>query len=140
MIQLDMVRVSQGYMGADKGGMYGVLINPNTNVPFALTLEQPWEDNKKFKSCIPSGVYVCQAYKSKDKGGTFVVNNVPGRSGILFHKGNTTDDTGGCILIGESFGYVKGKDGVLSSKEGFNEFMDILGDEKYFLLWIRGEV
>jgi hypothetical protein len=59
-------------------------------------------------------------------GDTFEVTDVPGRSHILFHKGNLEDDSHGCILVGESFNPVLGRPGITSSKEGFEEFMHML--------------
>ncbi len=57
-------------------------------------------------------------------GNTFEVTNVPNRSEILLHKGNITDDSHGCILVGEQFEPVKDKRvGVLASAKGFDEFL-----------------
>ncbi len=72
--------------------------------PFLFTLELPWKGNEKNISCIPDGDYKCQRYISRKFGETFIVKNVFGRSGILFHAGNTVKDTEGCFLVGESAG------------------------------------
>ena len=54
-------------------------------------------ENEEYK--IPAGKYDVSASTS----GTFKANklylSVPGRSGIMFHGGNTKDDTKGCILV-----------------------------------------
>jgi hypothetical protein len=104
---------------------YGVLIRED-GVPFALTLERPWLQNQKGKSCIPAGAYTAKRHQSPKFGETFWVQDVPGRSEILFHKGNIDDDSHGCILVGEQFNPVKGEDGITASKEGFEEFMRLL--------------
>jgi hypothetical protein len=103
---------------------YGVLIHGGT--PFALTLERPWRENRRGESCIPAGRYTCRRVKSPKFGDTFEIVNVPGRSAILFHKGNIDDDTHGCILVGEQFEPVLGKPGIVASKEGFAEFLGLL--------------
>ena len=100
---------------------YGVLLH--MDVPFAVTLERPWLNNERGKSCIPAGTYQCSMVKSPKFGVTWQVNDVPGRSAILFHKGNISDDSHGCILVGEAFNPVNGKPGITASKEGFEEFM-----------------
>jgi len=100
---------------------YGVLLNEG--IPFALTLEDPWLGNMPNVSCIPLGHYRAVKHHFGD---TFWIQDVPGRSEILFHKGNTQHDTHGCILVGESFSHVLGEDGITGSKEGFAEFMRIL--------------
>lgn len=102
---------------------YGVLIQGT--IPFAVTLERPWLDNKRGESCIPRGHYVCVMVKSPRFGPTFMVKDVPGRSEILFHKGNLSDDSHGCILVGEQFNVITGRPGIGASKEGFDEFMRI---------------
>lgn len=110
-------------------GTFGVLIH--NHKPFAVTLERQWLDNKKGISCIPEGEYICKrcrtspeyGYKDSPKfGDTFQITNVPGRSKILFHKGNIDDDSHGCVLIGEQFGELGLSAAILSSKQGFNEF------------------
>ena len=115
---MKLVRVAR-----DLCATYGVLIQGD--IPFAVTLERPWKDNKRGESCIPKGVYTCVMVKSPKFGPTWMVQNVPGRSEILFHKGNLEDDSHGCILVGESFNPVLGRPGITASKEGFEEFMKI---------------
>ena len=113
----------------------GVLFDEN--LPFALTLERCWLDNKKSISCIPNGTYICQRVVSPKFGNTFEVQDVPDRSHILFHKGNIAEDSRGCIIIGEQFEPVNGKPGVLASAKGFNEFLDRTKDMNEFLFTVR---
>jgi len=113
-------------------GTYGVLIHGKT--PFALTLENQWIDNKVDVSCIPKGKYVCERYTSVRFGNTFRIKDVPGRSGIALHWGNTDKDTRGCVLIGEEFGVLGDKTAILASKRGFKEFMKITQDMDEFVL------
>lgn len=70
-----------------------------------FTLEDRWQDNKPNVSCIPAGTYVCKPHAwERNAGNKFLkvweVCDVPGRSAILFHQGNTHNDTRGCILVG----------------------------------------
>jgi hypothetical protein len=111
-------------------GVFGVLIDGN--IPFALTLEETWKDNQKEISCIPTGVYICQRVTSPKFGGTFQVMDVPNRDHILFHKGNTTEETLGCILVGEQFEPVDVRYGIWHSGKGFKEFMDRLNGHNEF--------
>lgn len=117
-------------------GTFGVLLDGN--IPFALTCEREWRDNETQASCIPPGMYHCKRVNSPKFGDTFEVTGVPGRSAILFHAGNTEDDTRGCILVGEQFGGLNGKLAVLSSKAGFGEFLRRLGSWDEFSFEIMG--
>ena len=71
------------------------------------TIELPENGNQKKVSCIPEGIYDVVKYDSPSKGPCFHVQDVPGRSYILIHKGNyaagTKVDTEGCILPGSHF-------------------------------------
>lgn len=118
-------------------GTFGVLIDEN-NIPFVLTLERPWLNNKHDVSCIPAGIYTCQRINSPKHGDCFQVMNVPDRDNIQIHKGNIEDDTEGCILIGENFAYniKKGKPGVAASGAGYDEFMQKLTGQNSFTLKI----
>lgn len=115
---------------------FGVLIAEN-HIPFALTLERPWRDNQRGISCIPTGAYVCGRVSSPKFGMTFQVLNVSGRQEILFHKGNIQEDSHGCILVGERFEPLYGEPGILSSQEGFDEFLRIVAKVNDFNLYIR---
>ncbi len=114
-----------------KDGTFGVLIDGN--IPFALTLEPPWRDNQKNISCIPGGSYQCDSVNSPRFGYTFSVLHVPDRTHIVFHCGNYTKDTKGCILVGEQFQ----NDGLLASRDGYKEFMFRLKDYESFSLEIK---
>jgi hypothetical protein len=113
---------------------FGVLLHGG--LPFAVTLERPWRNNKRGESCIPLGNYYASRVDSPRFGDTFEVKDVPGRKHILFHKGNIMDDTHGCIIVGESFDYLQHERAVLSSGKGFGEFMALLNDAADFSLVI----
>jgi hypothetical protein len=66
-----------------------------------------WRDNRPKISCIPLGTYEVVPHgwngeKVKFKN-SWRLLNVPGRSGILLHEGNTHKDTEGCLLMGLDF-------------------------------------
>ena len=115
-------------------GSFGVMIMDS--IPYALTLEREWLNNERSISCIPAGHYMCNRIDSPKFSNTFEVTDVPGRSHILFHKGNLDDDSHGCILVGENFGNVKGSPAIQASKKGYNEFMRILAGDDIFRLII----
>jgi hypothetical protein len=128
----------------DLNRTFGVLMQKDG--PFCVTLERGWLDNARGVSCIPVGSYTCLRCNSSPDygyadsphfGDTFQVWKVPGRQNILWHKGNVDDDTHGCIIVGESFGWLSGERAVLSSGAAFKEFLDLLKAEDSFSLDIR---
>ncbi len=129
---LELIRISTGAMGT-----FGVLKWGHDAAPFALTLENPWLNNEKWISCIPEGTYWCKPVHSPTHGRTFEVMDVPNRSHILFHKGNTHIDTAGCILIGEQFEFLDGIPSVNSSRKGYGEWWATAKDLEEFMLIIH---
>ena len=110
-------------------GVFGKLIIPEFE---CFTFERPWLDNKKRESCIPEGKYTLKL-GTFNRGGyeAYEVMNVPDRSLIKIHVGNSIDDVVGCIAPGKALGYLEGKWGVKSSKKAFKEFMEAMnGVEK----------
>jgi hypothetical protein len=72
------------------------------------TLELPWLDNAKNKSCIPEGNY-CVVFRDSAKYGShFHVQDVPNRNYILIHPGNFHWQIKGCILIGDNLKDIDG--------------------------------
>ena len=114
---------------------FGVLLEED--IPFCVTLERPWLGNIKSVSCIPKGFYVCKRIQSPKFGNTFEIENVPSRSHILFHKGNLSDDTHGCVLVGEQFEPLRGENAVLASGKAFAEFKRRTDDIDIFILSIE---
>ena len=68
------------------------------------TLENSWQDNQRNISCIPEGVYPVRLRLPRESASRdylhLLVQEVPNRDWILFHRGNTAKDTSGCILVG----------------------------------------
>jgi len=116
-------------------GTFGVLIQ--NNIPFAVTGELPDLCNQRNISCIPEDDYICFKRTSEKYGEVFQVDNVPNRSGILFHKGNIpSNDSQGCILVAEAFNVLGNEQAVTDSKGGYADFMDTVGDDSHFHLSI----
>ena len=73
---------------------------------FCQTLELPYLDNQRSISCIPEGQYKVRLRTAKESSSRdylhLLVQDVKGRSYILFHIGNFPKDTKGCILVGQS--------------------------------------
>lgn len=110
MKTLTLTRIQTG-----KKGTYGVLSDGH---PICVTLEDPWRNNQPWVSCIPHGRYVCSQVNSPKFGPTWEAQGVQGRSHILVHRGNTTADTSGCILVGSTFT----GSGIGASSKAFEKF------------------
>jgi len=121
MKQLRLVRVTE-YNGATMG----VLCIDDS--PEMVTLEDAWRYNETKVSCIPVGRYKMKLHKSPKFGVTYQVMDVPERSHILFHAGNTHKDTHGCILLGLQFGKVGKETAILASRSAFLKFMELMGN------------
>lgn len=94
--------------------------------PEILTLEEAYRANERNISCIPDGKYKVKRVRSARFGITFEVQDVPERSGILFHSGNTVADTEGCILVGQRYGTLAGKPAILNSSKAFELFLKLM--------------
>lgn len=100
------------------------------------SLELPWRDNTRNVSCIPEGEYRCDVFRSERWDKVYEVQNVPGRSAILFHPGNTTADIEGCILLGTTRGMLPLPDGdeaVLTSQRAIEEMFDHTSSKPFWL-------
>lgn len=71
---------------------------------FCDTLENPYINNERNISCIPEGQYKVRLRLARESATRdylhLLVQDVPDRDWILFHRGNTAKDTSGCILVG----------------------------------------
>ncbi len=79
---------------ADFFGTHGQIEDPRGNV-LCYTIER--NDSK----LAPVGIFTCIPHvKSNNGQHCWLLENVPGRTGILIHTGNTEHDSEGCIIIG----------------------------------------
>lgn len=106
------------------------------------TLELPWLKNARQKSCIPTGKFqvIYAPPTTKFPYPHFRLLNVPGRDGILMHRGCFTSQTLGCILVGTDWGDLN-KDGqtdLQNSGAALTRLYELFG-EKPWDLFISGE-
>lgn len=114
-------------------GMFGVL-KFNHSV-FCVTLERPWLNNESYISCIPSGTYELELFKSpkffpKYNRKIYCLKNVEKRTNILIHSANVMTELEGCIAVGEKYGFLNGKKAILSSLNTFIELLNKLENGK----------
>lgn len=104
------------------------------------TLEDPWRGNEARVSCIPEGAYLLRPRRYYAGGyDTLEVADVPGRSLILLHRGNTTRDTEGCVLLGERHGELGGRPAVLASREAWQRFVRVVDVHREHVLDVRAQ-
>ena len=119
-------------------GTEGILLFGDFN---CKTLELPWRDNARQISCIPPGEYDVELRLSNKYGRVYWVRNVPDRSYILIHSGNYAGDVEkgfkthvmGCILLGQTHGYLAGQRAVLNSRLTVRRFMSVMGYQNFRL-------
>jgi hypothetical protein len=86
----------------------------------AYTLERPWEGNIPLISSIPAGNYGGFVRTETKDRWRIELTDVPNRSNIQLHIGNTLADGVGCIMIGASL-----QDDLctlVASKSAFDKF------------------
>lgn len=94
------------------------------------TLELPDRNNQKSVSRICGGAYQVKKRYSQKHGWHYHIQDVEGRSWILFHKGNFYIQIEGCILVGTDFKDING-DGetdVVNSALAMETFLAIAGE------------
>lgn len=104
-----------------------------------VTLEEPWRDGNgdglgdRSVSRIPAGDFDGFVRLSPSRGYEVPeLKNVPGRSNIQIHKGNSVADTEGCILVGTDYG----PNGTIrESKKAFDRLMATLNGD--FVLHVK---
>jgi hypothetical protein len=100
------------------------------------TLELPFRNNEKSKSCILSAFYTVEPRTSPKYGKHLLVNGTTPRELILLHHGNYPRDTEGCILIGSDFGDID-KDGrpeVTASKTAMKKLVALVTEKAELII------
>lgn len=110
-----------------KDGVFGVLVVDG--MPICLTLEEEWLNNQRKISCIPAGSYKCVKYSGTKYKDVWLVQDVPNRSAILIHWGNTKDNTAGCILVGQFLADFPPRKGIANSLQTYEKLRKILPDK-----------
>lgn len=79
-------------------------------------------------TAIPSGVYNLSLRYSQRFGRRLIaVDNVPNYTGILFHPGNISENTEGCILVGQKANNNRHEKGrIFNSQKAHTEFFDLI--------------
>lgn len=110
-------------------GIFGVLLN-SEGKQIAVTLEHSYMKDGENRPKVKTGSYVCKLgphrlASMKHNFDTYEIENVPGHTDILFHRGNNENDSEGCVLLGEKL--MKNDDGsywINNSKVTFSKFMN----------------
>jgi len=127
---LELIRLRE----SEKHGTFGVLRIDKELL--CWTLEPADRLNQQSRSCIPAQQYTCRRYSSMKYPDSFEITGVSNRTKILFHAGNTDDDTAGCVLLGETIGKLSGNRALLNSGATFRRFLAELASDDEAILSI----
>ena len=120
-------------------GTFGLLSYGGATV---FTGELPDRGNAPGVSRIPAGKYTCRwTYSPAFKRMMYIVENVPGRSGIRIHPANLMGDKSkgflshllGCIALGERVGTIKGQKALLVSRPAVTKLENYMKHEPFIL-------
>ncbi len=111
-------------------------------------VEQPWRDNRPYKSCIPAGLYKLIEYMPKSErlrryGLTFAYLNQNKnvfvekhdrqcniqRFACILHPANTADELRGCTAYGERLGVIGDKWAIKNSRIATDKIKALIRDE-----------
>jgi len=129
-----IVKITRGWW--DGRATLGLLKIEGIDHDPIFTLENPLRTGPN-DSRIPVGRYECIPYSGTKYKNVYLLRDVPGRSAILIHWGNTEKDTEGCILVGLAAGIMGDDPAVLHSRPAFELFSKLIGPNE-FLLKIEG--
>lgn len=125
------MKLHRVFRNGERGVALGVLRDDDGRV-FLTTLE-----NKP----IPAGTYTVKlmpAEANPKHGVSWEIQNVPGRTDILFHVGNNEADSEGCILLG--LGFSEYARSITSSRVAMQRFRRFLARVTEFTLVIADPV
>jgi hypothetical protein len=122
-----------GKMYLNKGYFCDTIEDKDRGLNQSMSLEDILKIKVMHQTAIPTGVYKVIVNMSPSKGRLLPrLEDVKGFSGILVHRGNTEDDSSGCIIIGEN--KVVGK--VINSTKYELELVNLLKNEKNITITI----
>ena len=127
-------------------GTEGMLSIPEVGFS-CFSLELPWRQNLQNLSCIPQGDYDAIPINSAKFGHVYLLQDVPGRGGILTHSGNYAGDvqrgfkthSRGCLLFGKMRGSLAGQTAILYSRPTLYQIMKLTANKPLKII-IRGIV
>jgi hypothetical protein len=104
------------------------------------SIERPWLANKLSESCVPEGEYRLERHDSPRFGPRmWELQEVPGRTYILFHAANFADQLEGCIALGSRT--TPDLLSITESKKAVGEFYEATkGKDQLLIRIVRGEV
>lgn len=103
------------------------------------TIEQEWRYNMTSNSCIPAKEYGVSKYTSSKHGECLIVEGTEPRTGILIHKGNFSEQSEGCIIVGLTHSDINLDQSmdVKHSSEALEKLMAIVENESIIFITIK---
>lgn len=126
-IQVNRIARKDGYTigRMSLNGVYfcDTLEDTDRSLNAAMSLDEILSKKRKGITAIPTGKYdVILTFSPRFKRVLPLLLSVKGYEGVRIHAGNTTEDTEGCLLVGEN----KAKGQVLNSRATLERLMSVL--------------
>lgn len=126
-IQVNRIARKDGYtigrMSLNEVYFCDTLEDTDRGLNAAMSVDEILAKKVKAETAIPTGKYdVILTFSPRFKRVLPLLLSVKGYEGVRIHAGNTTEDTEGCLLVGEN----KAKGQVLNSRATLEKLMSIL--------------